>query len=176
MGKNFTFNGVIEEIEVTKEWYYIGCPLPNITRLSTQLVADGSAHAMAHTAKKREKEGKRQLPLRTFFSIAPTMLVSVTLLASLMILLRSATRITHKAQGVSVTCLAAKWHVCATIDVFESPEADTETPPVTEDVGGEEDELHHRMDYDDDEDEDEDYSGGKKRTWLSPVAQGSSID
>ncbi|KAI7735960.1 hypothetical protein M8C21_022372, partial [Ambrosia artemisiifolia] len=69
-GKNFTANGVIEEIEVTKEW------LPNITRLSKQLVADGSAHAMARTvdqtAKKGEKEGKRQLPLRTFFSIAPT--------------------------------------------------------------------------------------------------------
>lgn len=43
-----------------------------------------------------------------------------------MILLRSAVRITHKAQGV--TCLAAKWHVCTTIDIFESPEADTETP------------------------------------------------
>lgn len=71
-----------------------------------------------------------------------------------MILLRSATRITHKAQGV--TCLAAKWHVCATIDVFEATEGDTETPTVgvvgdqlfpevpssdTDDVGDEEDEL-----------------------------------
>ncbi|GJY08255.1 putative EH domain-containing protein 1-like protein isoform X1 [Tanacetum coccineum] len=71
-----------------------------------------------------------------------------------MILLRSATRITHKAQGV--TCLAAKWHVCATIDVFETPEGDTETPTVgvggdqvfpeapasdSDDVGDEEDEL-----------------------------------
>lgn len=79
-------------------------------------------------------------------------LVSVSLLAGLMILLRSATRITHKAQGV--TCLAAKWHVCATIDAFESPEADTETPTVGsqvfpgeasssdyDDAGSEEDEL-----------------------------------
>lgn len=41
-----------------------------------------------------------------------------------MILLRSATRITHKAQAV--TCLAAKWHVCATIDSFDT--AETETP------------------------------------------------
>lgn len=82
-------------------------------------------------------------------------MVSVSLLAGLMILLRSATRITHKAQAV--TCLAAKWHVCATIDAFESPEPDTETPPIgdvgsqvfpsetassdCDEVGSEEDEL-----------------------------------
>lgn len=86
-------------------------------------------------------------------------LCSVSLLAGLMIILRSATRITHKAQAV--TCLAAKWHVCATIDSFDSVEAEA-TPvarvghnqvfPVitngvyegssdTEDVGDEEDEL-----------------------------------
>lgn len=41
-------------------------------------------------------------------------LCSITLLTALLILLRSATRITHKAQ--SVTGLAAKWHVCATLD------------------------------------------------------------
>ncbi|PSS06113.1 Protein of unknown function DUF3537 protein [Actinidia chinensis var. chinensis] len=81
-------------------------------------------------------------------------LCSVSLLAGLMILLRSATRITHKAQ--SVTSLATKWHVCATIESFEA--ADNETPvghvttnqvfPVGtdgssdgEDVGDEEDEL-----------------------------------
>lgn len=59
-----------------------------------------------------------------------------------------------------MTCLAAKWHVCATIDIFESPEADTETPTAGgvfgnngnglpfeppssdfDDVGSEEDEL-----------------------------------
>lgn len=82
-------------------------------------------------------------------------LCSVSLLAGLMILLRSATRITHKAQ--SVTCLAAKWHVCATIDSFDSTEAETpitraisdEGYPVcsegsssdADDVGDEEDEL-----------------------------------
>lgn len=86
-------------------------------------------------------------------------LCSVSLLAGLMIILRSATRITHKAQAV--TCLAAKWHVCATIDSFDPVEAEA-TPmahvghnqvfPVmssngidgssdTEDVGDEEDEL-----------------------------------
>ncbi|XAR56731.1 hypothetical protein NMG60_11037314 [Bertholletia excelsa] len=82
-------------------------------------------------------------------------LCSVSLLAGLMILLRSATRITHKAQ--SVTSLAAKWHVCATIDSFDTAESETpvtQVPatravPVTfeasssdgEDVGDEEDEL-----------------------------------
>lgn len=82
-------------------------------------------------------------------------LCSVSLLAGLLILLRSAVRITHKAQ--SVTCLAAKWHVCATVDSFESVEG--ETPPISQiannqdfpvtsegssdadDVGDEEDEL-----------------------------------
>lgn len=72
-----------------------------------------------------------------------------------MILLRSATRITHKAQAV--TCLAAKWHVCATIDSFDSIEAETLVAPQmseeqaftkssdelsdSDDVGDEEDEL-----------------------------------
>ncbi|KAG5094048.1 hypothetical protein JHK84_049636 [Glycine max] len=41
-------------------------------------------------------------------------LCSVTLLSALCILLRSATKITHKAQAI--TGLAAKWHVCATLD------------------------------------------------------------
>ncbi|KAL8505503.1 hypothetical protein ACS0TY_016664 [Phlomoides rotata] len=74
---------------------------------------------------------------------------SMSLLAGLLVLLRSATKITHKAQGV--TCLAAKWHVCATIDSFDTAENDS---PVNrgggtssdgsfdyDDVGDEEDEL-----------------------------------
>ncbi|CAN4096787.1 unnamed protein product [Withania somnifera] len=83
-------------------------------------------------------------------------LCSVSLLAGLKILLRSATRITHKAQAV--TCLIAKWHACATIDSYHW--AETEIPPEAhqvdrnydfppssngstedEDVGDEEDEL-----------------------------------
>lgn len=51
-------------------------------------------------------------------------LCSMTLLTALLILLRSASKITHKAQAV--TCLAAKWHVCATIESFET--VDGETP------------------------------------------------
>lgn len=47
----------------------------------------------------------------------------MTLVAALLILLRSATKITHKAQAV--TCLAAKWHVCATLDSFEGGDGDT---------------------------------------------------
>lgn len=81
-------------------------------------------------------------------------LCSVSLLAGLMILLRSATRITHKA--LSVTCLASKWHVCATIDSFEAAECESNTPVIQanqvfpssceasdadDDVGDEEDEL-----------------------------------
>lgn len=71
-----------------------------------------------------------------------------------MILLRSATRITHKA--LSVTCLASKWHVCATIDSFEAAECESYTPVAQtnqavpsaydvsdgdDEVGDEEDEL-----------------------------------
>ncbi|PWA69944.1 hypothetical protein CTI12_AA293140 [Artemisia annua] len=44
-------------------------------------------------------------------------LVSVSMLVGLMILLRSATRITHKAQGL--TCLAAKWKIFS-MQVIES--------------------------------------------------------
>ncbi|KAL6543134.1 hypothetical protein OROHE_010654 [Orobanche hederae] len=79
---------------------------------------------------------------------------SVSLLTGLLIILRSATRITHKAQAV--TCLAAKWHVCATIDSFDTAEAETPIARIAdekffsgssdgssdlEDVGDEEDEL-----------------------------------
>ncbi|KAF5728428.1 F15K9.15 protein [Tripterygium wilfordii] len=81
-------------------------------------------------------------------------LCSITLLTGLLILLRSATKITHKAQ--SITCLAAKWHVCATLDSFEAAEGETPTasnthiqaifPMVTDssdvdDVGDEEDDI-----------------------------------
>lgn len=77
----------------------------------------------------------------------------MTLVTALLILLRSASKITHKAQAV--TCLAAKWHVCATLESFET--ADGETPTLvarnkgrdiitltesdSEDYGDEEDDL-----------------------------------
>ncbi|GMJ10365.1 hypothetical protein like AT3G20300 [Hibiscus trionum] len=81
---------------------------------------------------------------------------SITLLTGLCILLRSATKITHKAQAV--TCLASKWHVCATLDSFDENEGETPRTPAIqgrqalphvgtdgesdgEDAGDEEDEL-----------------------------------
>ncbi|KAG5516356.1 hypothetical protein RHGRI_037166 [Rhododendron griersonianum] len=50
-------------------------------------------------------------------------LCSITLVTGLFICLRSATKITHKAQAV--TCLATKWHVCATIDSFNESDGDS---------------------------------------------------
>lgn len=81
---------------------------------------------------------------------------SLTLVTGLCILLRSATKITHKAQ--SVTCLASKWHVCATLDSFDVNDGETPRTPAihvcqsfpnvgtdgeseSEDVGEEEDDL-----------------------------------
>ncbi|XP_021755678.1 uncharacterized protein LOC110720900 isoform X3 [Chenopodium quinoa] len=60
----------------------------------------------------------------SIFRAGELALCSVTLLAGLMIILRSATKITHKAQAI--TALSAKWHVCATIDSFVTSE--TELP------------------------------------------------
>ncbi|KAJ1428699.1 hypothetical protein SESBI_08804 [Sesbania bispinosa] len=79
-------------------------------------------------------------------------LVSITLLSGLFILLRSATKITHKAQ--SITGLAAKWHICATINSFDNIDGETQTTQAQivsaqdiswglsdDEVGDEEDEL-----------------------------------
>ncbi|KAL3636981.1 hypothetical protein CASFOL_019280 [Castilleja foliolosa] len=83
---------------------------------------------------------------------------SVSLLAGLLIILRSAARITHKAQAV--TSFAAKWHVCATIDSFDTTESETPVAQMAneqnltlssdgssdlDDVGDEEDELDNTM-------------------------------
>lgn len=56
----------------------------------------------------------------------------MTMVIALLILLRSASKITHKAQAV--TCLAAKWHVCATIESFET--VDGETPRLVDRASG----------------------------------------
>ncbi|GER44918.1 hypothetical protein STAS_21835 [Striga asiatica] len=68
--------------------------------------------------------------LSQFLSLLVTLepsstLCSVTLVTSLFFCLRSAAKITHKAQAV--TSLAAKWHACATIDSFDEPHDDTPT-------------------------------------------------
>lgn len=52
-------------------------------------------------------------------------LCSISLVTGLFICLRSATKITHKAQ--SITSLAAKWHVCATINSFDDLDGETPT-------------------------------------------------
>lgn len=50
-------------------------------------------------------------------------LCSISLVTGLFICLRSATKITHRAQ--SITSLAAKWHACATINSFDDADGDT---------------------------------------------------
>ncbi|KAL7130345.1 hypothetical protein ABFS83_13G127700 [Erythranthe nasuta] len=55
-------------------------------------------------------------------------LCSITLVTGLLICLRSAAKITHKAQ--SVTSLAAKWHACATINSFDELEEETPRAPI----------------------------------------------
>ncbi|KAK1317929.1 hypothetical protein QJS10_CPA05g00959 [Acorus calamus] len=57
------------------------------------------------------------------FTAGELALCSIVLVMGMLVCLRSAAKITHKAQAI--TSLAAKWHICATIDSFD---ADTETP------------------------------------------------
>ncbi|XP_022142566.1 uncharacterized protein LOC111012648 [Momordica charantia] len=52
-------------------------------------------------------------------------LCSVSLVTGIFICLRSAAKITHKAQ--SITCLAAKWHVAAIINTFDDLDGETPT-------------------------------------------------
>ncbi|KAL5729795.1 hypothetical protein ACHQM5_002695 [Ranunculus cassubicifolius] len=84
-------------------------------------------------------------------------LCSMTLMAGLIILLRSATKITHKAQ--SITCLAAKWHICATLDSFD----DGETPTTQIGSCGHlfPNEAHADSEEDDAGDEDDDINNTK---------------
>lgn len=56
-------------------------------------------------------------------------LCSITLVTGLFICLRSAAKITHKAQ--SVTSLSAKWHACATINNFDGLEDETPSGQIT---------------------------------------------
>ncbi|KAK3199820.1 hypothetical protein Dsin_023235 [Dipteronia sinensis] len=84
-------------------------------------------------------------------------LCSMTLVTALLMLLRSATKITHKAQGV--TCLAAKWHVCATLDSFEANESEVpRAPAVTARVFPS---SHEDSDGDDAGDEEDDLDNSK---------------
>lgn len=49
----------------------------------------------------------------------------MSLISGLFICLRSATKVTHRAQ--SITGLAAKWHLCATINSFDYTDGETPT-------------------------------------------------
>ncbi|XP_059307174.1 uncharacterized protein LOC132058825 [Lycium ferocissimum] len=60
----------------------------------------------------------------SIFTAGELALSSITLVTGLFMCLRSAAKITHKAQAV--TSLAAKWHACATISTFD--EMNDETP------------------------------------------------
>nr|XP_043610861.1 uncharacterized protein LOC122582522 [Erigeron canadensis] len=79
-------------------------------------------------------------------------LCSLTLVSGLCICLRSAAKITHKAQ--SVTSLAAKWHTCATIDSFDNVGPIEETPMANPDRANHQFNAHIDSDMDEgDEDE-----------------------
>ncbi|CAI8596648.1 unnamed protein product [Vicia faba] len=92
----------------------------------------------------------------SIYKTGELMLCSVTLLSALSIMFRSATKITHKAQAI--TGLAAKWHVCATLDSFDGadeggrlsaqisheiiyPRVGTDGESEGDDAGDEEDEI-----------------------------------
>ncbi|KAL1201722.1 hypothetical protein V5N11_006263 [Cardamine amara subsp. amara] len=59
------------------------------------------------------------------YEVGELALCSLSLVTGVFICLRSATKITHKAQ--SVTSLAAKWNVCATVDSFDNLDGETPT-------------------------------------------------
>ncbi|CAK7351565.1 unnamed protein product [Dovyalis caffra] len=62
------------------------------------------------------------------FEAAELLLCSINLVTGLFICLRSATKITHRAQ--SITSLAAKWHICATINSYDDMDGDTPTTQI----------------------------------------------
>ncbi|XP_077217508.1 uncharacterized protein LOC143851900 [Tasmannia lanceolata] len=58
-----------------------------------------------------------------FFRAGELALCSIGLVTGIFICLRSAAKITHKAQAIA--CHAAKWHACATIDSFDTMDGET---------------------------------------------------
>lgn len=62
-------------------------------------------------------------------SLLLSQLCSISLVTGLFICLRSATKITHRAQ--SITSLAARWHVCATINSYDDLDGETPTAQIT---------------------------------------------
>ncbi|XP_050233140.1 uncharacterized protein LOC126681637 [Mercurialis annua] len=88
------------------------------------------------------------------FEAGELLLCSINLVTGLLICLRSAAKVTHKAQ--SITSLAAKWHVGATINSYDDMEG--ETPTNQSACSGQVDIDWVLDDEDDDRDEDLDSS------------------
>ncbi|KAJ4830652.1 hypothetical protein Tsubulata_033948 [Turnera subulata] len=96
------------------------------------------------------------------FEFGELAICSINLVAGLFICLRSATKITHKAQ--SVTSLAAKWHICATINSYDDMDGETPTSqlPTTNQV------FPANIDWVLDEEE-EDVDDDQDNTKLVPI-------
>ncbi|KAL6196263.1 hypothetical protein ACLB2K_031878 [Fragaria x ananassa] len=86
-------------------------------------------------------------------------LCSITLVTGLLILLRSATKITHKAQAVA--CLATKLHVCATLESFDATELDSPTAQQVANDPGIHIITHEESDGDEVSDEEDDLENTK---------------
>uniref|UniRef100_A0A2P2IPC0 Uncharacterized protein MANES_04G166200 n=1 Tax=Rhizophora mucronata TaxID=61149 RepID=A0A2P2IPC0_RHIMU len=63
------------------------------------------------------------------FEAVELVICSINLVTGLFICLRSAAKITHKAQ--SIRSLAAKWHVCATINSYDDIDGETRTSQIS---------------------------------------------
>ncbi|PKU63342.1 uncharacterized protein LOC110106869 [Dendrobium catenatum] len=83
-----------------------------------------------------------------FFNAGEIALCSIGLVTGLLMCLRSAAKITHKAQAI--TSLAATWHVSATIDSYgEDSEVPSPETSVFVNEAGEEESEHQDSDEDD---------------------------
>lgn len=96
------------------------------------------------------------------FKAGELALCSISLVTGLFICLRSATKITHKAQ--SLTCLAAKWHVCATVHCFDDSDGETSTAQISTSRV-----FPVNADWESDDDEEEDGGDDLDNTKLVPI-------
>lgn len=87
-----------------------------------------------------------------FYFLVWKQLCSINLVTGLFICLRSATKITHKAQ--SITSLAAKWHICATINSYDDMDGETPTTRITSSQQAFPLDIDFVLDDDDDGEED----------------------
>ncbi|CAN0906469.1 hypothetical protein LINGRAHAP2_LOCUS24276 [Linum grandiflorum] len=99
-----------------------------------------------------------------------TQLCSINLVIGLFICLRSATKITHKAQAI--TSLAAKWHVCATINSsYDHDIGEGETP--TSRPIGDNNQVHPiNIEWvldEEDEEEEEEEDGDSNSSNMVPI-------